>query len=219
MFTGLIEEQGRVAIMSASADGARLGVESSLTSRLERGDSVAVDGVCVTVVGRAGALFEADIVARTLAATTLGNLRRGDVVNLERALSLGDRLGGHFVTGHVDGVGEVVATEQHGAGREVLVRIPSSLRRFVAARGSVAIDGISLTVASIENDAIRIALIPETLSATKAGRYASGTAVNVEVDVLARYIDALARGSESEDENAGSGITLEKLKELGFLGR
>ena len=219
MFTGLIEEQGRVAIMSSGAHGARLGVESPLASRLERGDSVAVDGVCVTVAGRTGALFEADVVATTLAATTLGNLRAGDAVNLERALSLGDRLGGHFVTGHVDGVGEIVATERQGAGREVLVRIPSSLKRFAAARGSVAIDGVSLTVVSVERDAIRIALIPETLRATKAGGYLPGTVVNVEVDVLARYIDALAREPVGDDGNAGSGITLQKLKELGFLGR
>ena len=219
MFTGLIEEQGRLVSLSPAGGEARLRVEASFAPELARGDSVSIDGVCVTAVELLGSIFEADVVETTLAKTTLGRMRRGERVNLERALEVGGRIGGHFVTGHVDGVGEILRVETRGAGRDLLLGIPAELGRYVAPRGSIAIDGVSLTVASFEANRVGVALIPETLTSTKAGGYRPGAAVNIEVDLLARYVESLGRGASDDRESGREGITLERLRELGFLGR
>lgn len=197
MFTGLIEAVGKVVGASP-----RLRIEAPFSHELKDGESVAVDGVCLTTVGTSGtkdeggaACFEAEVVAETLSRTTLGILREGDPVNLERALKIGDRLGGHFVQGHVDGVGKVVDLRKEGDDVRLFVAIPASLRRFVAEKGSIALSGVSLTVVSVSRDEskplVEVALIPHTLAHTTLGKLEKGDGVNVEVDLLARYIQGL----------------------------
>lgn len=220
MFTGLIEARGRVVAIRRTREGARVRIAASFAGELSRGESVSVDGVCLTVSERSTDGFEADVMARTLSLTTLGSRRRGAEVNLERALKLGDRLGGHMVTGHVDGVAAVV---ELGAGIgaegcEVVLELPPLLMRHVAARGSIAIDGVSLTVAAVDGTRVTVSLIPETLEAMVAGRYRPGTRVNVETDVAAKYQESLQRNGTGE-EPAGGGITIERLSELGFAGQ
>ncbi len=224
MFTGLVETRGRLLALRRSGDGARLRVSAPFAGELERGDSVAVNGICLTVVALFEGGFEADAVERTLSLTTLGSLPRGSEVNLERALSLGDRLGGHMVTGHIDGVAAVAAVRPGAPGRDVVFELPRDLMRHVAEKGSIAIDGISLTVASVQATRVTVSLIPETLAATVAGGYRPGLRVNVETDVAAKYQEALLRdrggdGAEADDHDGGrrdAGITLERLRELGF---
>jgi riboflavin synthase len=163
------------------------------------GESVAVDGVCLTVAGRGEGRFEADVVAETLARTTLGSLAPGSAVHLERALRLGDRLGGHLVQGHVDGMGEVRELRRRGGDVRLRMGLPLELRRYVALKGSIAVQGVSLTVAALDADAFEVALVPQTLSRTGLGRLQGGDRVNVEVDLLARYLESLlgpTRGRE-----------------------
>ncbi len=219
MFTGLVEARGVLAGRRRKGDGARLRVATPFAGELAVGDSVSVDGVCLTVAALFEGGFEADAVERTLALTTLGSLSPGSEVNLERALQLGDRLGGHMVTGHVDGVATVVAIRSNDAGRDVVFDLPKCLMRHVAERGSLAVDGISLTVASIQGTRVSVSLIPETLSATVAGAYRPGTRVNIETDVAAKYQEALMRESltRSPSESDGDGgITVEMLRKHGF---
>lgn len=195
MFTGLIASVGRVVSVVPGAGATRLAIESDLpVASMRDGESVAVDGVCLTVTRRAGKVFEVDAVAETLKRTTLASVSKGDAVHLERALSLGDRLGGHLVQGHVDAVLKVLALKRRGADVRLKVALPSALRGFVAEKGSVAVHGVSLTVAAVQASAFTVALIPETLARTKLGRLSPGDGVNVEVDLIARYLDALARG-------------------------
>ncbi len=193
-------------------------IAAPFAGELSRGESVSVDGVCLTVTGRSADGFEADVMARTLSLTTLGSRPRGAEVNLERALKLGDRLGGHMVTGHVDGVATVVEVATGTEGRDVVLELPAPLMRHVAERGSIAIDGASLTVAAVEGTRVTVSLIPETLEATVAGRYRPGTRVNVETDVAAKYQESLQRNGTGE-EPARGGITIERLTELGFAGQ
>jgi len=216
MFTGLVETRGRVERTRRSAGGAVLRVAASFASELETGESVSVNGVCQTVVRADSRAFEVDAVARTLEITTLGSLRTGAEVNLERALKLGDRLGGHMVTGHVDGVGTVLSLTEGRDGTLLTIELPGELTRHVVARGSIAIDGTSLTVAEIEGARVTVALIPETLRATVARTYRRGTAVNIETDVLAKHQEKLLRGDRETRPDTGSGLTEERLRELGF---
>jgi riboflavin synthase len=192
VFTGLIEEAGRVVELRPADGGARLVVaaEAALEG-LRVGDSVAVSGACLTAVevGKDG--FAVDCVAETLRRTTLGGLAPGDRVNLERPLRLGDRLDGHLVQGHVDGVGTVRAARPEGEGAVVEVAAPPELLRYVAEKGSVAVDGVSLTVAERLEDAFTVALIPHTMAVTTLGPQAVGGAVNLEVDVVAKYVESL----------------------------
>jgi len=194
MFTGLIESVGRVRRVVAKAGARRLTVETDLpVATMRDGESVAVDGVCLTVARRIGSAFEADAVAETLSNTTLGALRAGELVHLERSLALGDRLGGHLVSGHVDAVGRVVALRRRGDDVRLEVALPVGLRRFVARKGSIALHGVSLTVAAVKARSVEVALIPETLARTKLGRLAPGDGINVEVDLIARYLESLMR--------------------------
>ena len=194
MFTGLIETTGRVERVSARAGAKRLAIRSDLPpASLHDGDSVAVDGVCLTITRRAGKVFEADAVAETLARTTLGELRAGSPVHLERALALGDRLGGHLVQGHVDAVAKVRSVRRRGADVRLRVEVPAALRGLVAYKGSIALQGVSLTVAAAGRGWLEVALVPTTLDKTRLGSLGKGDRLNVEVDLLARYLEALMR--------------------------
>jgi riboflavin synthase len=191
VFSGLIADLGRLADISAGADGARLEVETSLADQIEPGDSIAVNGACLTAttVGPVG--FTADVMSQTLDMTSLATLAAGDQLNLELALRAGDRLGGHIVQGHVDGVGEAVSTKAEGFSTRLRVRLPSHLMRFVIPQGSITLEGVSLTVADTAEDWIEVALIPETMERTSLGALASGGPVNVECDVIARYVERM----------------------------
>jgi riboflavin synthase len=192
VFTGLIETVGVVREVRPGAKATTLAIESDLpVDRMNDGESVAVLGVCLTVTHRAGRRFRAEAIPETLRRTTLGGLRVGARVNLERALKVGDRLGGHLVQGHVDGT--VAVREVIRSGGEWRVRLERSeeLRRYIAYKGSVALDGVSLTVAAVTADRFDVALIPETLERTTLRDWKAGSLVNVEVDLLARYLETL----------------------------
>ncbi|HTR97376.1 MAG TPA: riboflavin synthase [Candidatus Acidoferrales bacterium] len=196
MFTGIIEERGRIAAVDEPPAGRRFWIEAPRVSEdAAIGDSIACAGCCLTVVAREPGRFAVEAVPETLARTTLGEWRAGEAINLERSLTLAQRLGGHLVQGHVDGVGRVVAFEPEGAGRRVALALPGELRRFVAHKGSLAVDGVSLTVAALTADGCEIAYIPHTLAVTAAGGYAPGRRVNLEVDLLARYLARLLEDS------------------------
>ena len=191
MFTGLIEDVGVVTTAERVPKGVRLSVRTRL-SGLSHGASIAVDGACLTAVELSGDRFSADVSAETLKRTTLGERRAGDRVNLERPMALGDRLGGHLVLGHVDGVGEIVRREPVGEGLLVELRLPAGLAPLVVSKGSIALDGISLTVNALADpDRISLFLIPETLRATTWGIKEVGAKVNIEADILAKHVARL----------------------------
>ena len=199
MFTGIVEEFGRVRNVIQRDGLVELHIECSLVQEsLAPGESVAVNGCCQTVVSTASDGFSVQVMPQTMRLTTLGELEAEDSVNLERALKAGDRLGGHWVQGHVDGVAEVVDVNKEGADRRVCFRPPGELARFLVERGSVAVDGISLTVAAVQDGVFDVALIPTTLRETTAGGYKSGQRVNLEVDILARYLERLMQSSGSD---------------------
>ncbi|MDQ4005802.1 MAG: riboflavin synthase [Actinomycetota bacterium] len=189
MFTGIIEELGRV---ETADDGARIDVRAPVVSGdAEPGASIAVNGACLTVVERNGDVLSFDLAAETARRTTLGDLDDGDVVNLERPVTLMTRLGGHMVQGHVDGVGTVRAVDPAEGGSTMTIDIPPELARYVVEKGSIAVDGVSLTVAASRGDALEVALIPHTLAATTLGRRAPGDVVNIEVDILAKHVERI----------------------------
>lgn len=192
MFTGLVEETGQVTRAEPRPEGRRLWIGADRVREDARpGDSIAVNGCCLTVVALEPGAFGVEMVPETLRRTTLGRLVEGDRVNLERSLRLDQRLGGHLVQGHVDGVGTVSQVEPEGDGRRLAIEVPAELRRFVAEKGSIAVDGMSLTVASVTASGCEIALIPHTLAVTTASGYRAGSSVNLEVDLLARYLARL----------------------------
>ena len=192
MFTGIIEELGTVDSLSPGTDPARLRIRSPrVLEGIALGDSIAVSGCCLTVTAVEGEHWSADVISTTLAATSLGDLAAGDTVNLERCVRADGRLDGHIVQGHVDGVGEVVGREEDAGTTLLRLALPGGLARYVVAKGSLAVDGVSLTVAAIDGDEVTIGLIPETLSRTTLGRRAVGDRVNLEVDVLAKYVEKL----------------------------
>jgi riboflavin synthase len=191
MFTGLIADLGRVAELDTDADGARLRIATSLAGDVREGDSIAVNGVCLTATEVDAEGFSTEAMPETLARSSLGALDEGDAVNLELALRAADRLGGHVVQGHVDGTGVVLSRTPGEAWESVRFGLPSELSRFVAEKGSVAVDGVSLTVTAVGPDWFEVGLIPETLRATDLGHKAPGDPVNIETDVLAKYLDRL----------------------------
>lgn len=191
MFTGLIQAVGRVSDVQNSNAGVRLLIEASFSSDLELGESVAVNGVCLTVTASDKNSFGVDIVPESLDRSALFNLKMDDHVNLERALKVGDRLGGHFVSGHVDGVGVVAEVIEDDSGRRLRIQLPEGLRRFVAMKGSITIQGVSLTVSDLFEGGFEVALIPHTLVETTLDRLGAGDKVNLEIDLLARYLDQL----------------------------
>jgi riboflavin synthase len=188
MFTGIIKELGRVEEIESSDDGARLRIGAELASELEAGDSVAVNGACLTATSVAEGSFEADVMHQTLSLTTLGSLEASSAVNLELPLRPTDRLGGHVVQGHVDGTGTVTDLSADGFAKRLRVELPEDLLPYVVDRGSIAIEGVSLTIAGLTDSAVEVSLIPETLERTTLGALEPGDRVNVECDVLARYV-------------------------------
>lgn len=207
MFTGIVESVGTVLEIGDGAATRRLVVASSLpVARLPLGASIAVDGVCLTVVergvgagGAPGAVaarggdqwFAADLGPETLALTTLVRLKVGDQVHLERALAVGDPLGGHMVAGHVDGIGTIISTHAHGEARDLEFAAPAEIARYVVPKGSIAVDGVSLTVNRVDGNRFGVTLVPHTLSVTLLGRRAAGEPVNLEADLIAKHVDRL----------------------------
>lgn len=191
MFTGLIQDVGTVESVEAGGDGARLRIATSLTAEIETGDSVAVNGVCLTATSVAAVGFETEAMNQTLEVTALGDLGTGDRVNLELAMRASDRLGGHIVQGHVDGVGEVVSVEEDGFARRLRVALDRDLLRYAIDKGSIALDGVSLTIADLGESWASVSLIPETLERTNLGELEPGRKINVECDVIAKHVERL----------------------------
>ncbi len=227
MFTGLVEELGEILSRQHSSNGAVLSIKGELVySGLKLGDSVAVNGVCLTVsrLGPPG-VFYMDVMPETLRRTNLHELQRGSKVNLERALRAGDRMGGHFVSGHIDGTGEILAQQREGNALVFRIGAPPRLLRYLVEKGSVAVDGISLTVVTVEKDFFSVSLIPHTAALTTLGYKRAGDRVNLEVDMLAKYLEKLLlaffpgrRLEEKRSEgDSGEGITLSMLQEKGFI--
>lgn len=193
MFTGLVADLGTVAALDRGADGLRLRVATTLAGELSPGDSVAVNGVCLTAVDIDGGAFSADVMEETLRRSSLGPLGEGDNVNLELPLRPSDRLGGHVVQGHVDGTGTVESVRDDGFARVVRIAAAPDLLRYVVEKGSIAVDGVSLTVSEVDDGAFAVSLIPETLERTTLGTAAPGRTVNLEVDVFAKYVEKLSQ--------------------------
>jgi riboflavin synthase len=197
MFTGLVQDLGSVRSVENEPAGSRLEVETALAPELSEGDSIAVNGVCLTAVTVAGGAFRADVMAETLRRSSLGPLEPGDPVNLELPLRAEDRLGGHFVQGHVDGTGTVEDVTVEGFANVVRIACGPEVLRYIVEKGSVAVDGVSLTVAETDGEGFTVSLIPETLERTTLGGAAPGRVVNLEVDVLAKYVEKLTQGARS----------------------
>jgi riboflavin synthase len=200
VFTGIIREIGTVEAVDVTAAGARIRIRAAVADELRDGDSVSVNGVCLTAASSGEGSFEADVMNQTLTLTTLGGLEVGRRVNVEPALRAGDPLGGHLVQGHVDGAGRVASVTADGFARRLTIAVPEDVGRYVAARGSVAVDGVSLTVAALGPGGLEVSLIPETLERTTLGELEEGSEVNVEVDVVARYAERLMEGLNERTE-------------------
>ena len=196
MFTGIIEELGTIESIEHRESTAALRLRSpQVLEGIALGDSIAVDGCCLTVIAHDGATWTADVISTTLAATTLGTRAPGDRMNLERAVRADGRLDGHIVQGHVDGVGTIVGREEGEGSTLLRIALPEELDRYVVAKGSLAVDGVSLTVVCVDGGEVTIGLIPETLARTTLGRRSVGERVNLEVDVLAKYVEKLLAGT------------------------
>ncbi|MBU6336383.1 MAG: riboflavin synthase [Acidobacteria bacterium] len=195
MFTGLVEDLGELEAIDAGSEGARLTIRSKLAPEIGAGDSVAINGVCLTATGIDGSSFGVEAMNETLARTALGSAEPGDRLNLELALRPDSRLGGHIVQGHVDGVGAVRGTREEGIARVVTIGADADLLRYVVEKGSVAVDGVSLTVARVDGESFDVWLIPETLERTNLSAADSGAPVNIEVDIVAKYVEKLAGGA------------------------
>jgi riboflavin synthase alpha subunit len=192
VFTGIVRERGRVVAVEGGADGVRIEVEAPATARHTAvGDSVSIDGCCLTATAVADGRIAFDAVPETLDRTALGALRSGDEVNLEPALRAGEPLGGHYVQGHVDGIGRIRSVDPEGTGVRLWIEAPAPLLRYCVEKGSVAVQGVSLTIAALADDALAVALVPHTLAETTLGALGPGAEVNLEADVLAKYVERL----------------------------
>jgi len=217
MFTGIIQAVGKIAAIEARSGDARLRIETGkLDMRdVHAGDSIAVGGVCLTAVAHATNEFTADVSGETLSRTTLGRLRAGDAVNLEKALTLATPLGGHLVSGHVDGVGTVVNRHEDGRSVRFRIRVPETLAKYIAEKGSICVDGVSLTVNVVQGAEFEVNLVPHTLQETTLNLLQNGSEVNLEVDILARYLERLMLGERATE--SGSSISREFLAKHGFI--
>jgi riboflavin synthase len=218
MFTGIIEELGRVRSLERRGEGVRMTVEArTVTEGTREGDSISVNGVCLTALEVSRDSFAADGSRETLQRSTLGSLLAGSVVNLERAVTPETRLGGHIVQGHVDGRGRFLSAEEHGGSWTVRIAYPPELARYLVFKGSVSVEGISLTVAALADDYFEIAVIPKTWAVTNLSHLRSGDAVNIEADIIAKYVERiLSVGARERDAAQTSGLTVEKLADLGY---
>jgi riboflavin synthase len=223
MFTGIIEGLGKVESLSADHDGGKLLINwtaaRQMAKGMKEGDSIAVSGCCLTVVAFSSKHFAADLSGETLRRTSLGEKKPGDPVNLERPLAAGARLGGHFVQGHVDGVGHVTGLTPEGENWWFSVRVPEDLQRYVVEKGSISIEGISLTVARWSDGVASIAIIPFTHQHTNIHTLRAGDSVNLEVDILAKYVESLLAATTSRTAaklNMAAGLSMKELAEQGF---
>jgi len=218
MFTGIIQAVGEVAAMQPSGGDLRLRIHTGKLplEDVALGDSICTNGACLTVIELPGDGYWADVSVETLNFTTLGDLKPGSRVNLEKALMPQSRLGGHIVSGHVDGVGEVVSLQKDARSWRFVLRAPDELARYIAHKGSICIDGTSLTVNAVNGAEFDLNIIPQTMAETIFGEYQSGSRVNLEVDVIARYLERLIQGDTAADPGA-AGLSMDTLAENGFL--
>lgn len=219
MFTGLVEEIGQLQARESSRGGARLVISAGqqFLKDVQIGDSIAVNGVCLTVTGLAAGNFSAEVAPETLRKSNLGALSPGEGLNLERALTLGSRLGGHLVSGHIDAAGSLVQRRPEGKAVMMRFKIPAELSRYLVPQGSIAIDGVSLTIFGLNKGEFTVSLIPHSAGQTTLGRKKPGDRVNIEVDLIGKYVEKLLQpysGSEKEEEK---GLTTNFLKEHGFI--
>jgi riboflavin synthase len=214
MFTGIVEEVGHIRHLTQIANGARLEIAAqTVLAEAKPGDSIAVNGVCLTLVAQGSDWFAADLSAETLRRTSLQQARTGTRVNLERALLPTTRLGGHIMQGHVDGTGHLIEAQPIGEGWTVHIGFPAELGRYIVEKGSIAVDGISLTVAALGDNWFEIAVIPHTWKMTNLGTLERGALVNLEVDVIAKYVEKMLQPHVAPRKGS---LTLEKLSELGY---
>jgi riboflavin synthase len=211
MFTGIVEELGEVKVLRRDAGAARLTISAStVLDGTVLGDSICVNGVCLTVVALGKSEFSADVAVETLKVTNLGDLKNGAKVNLERALQLSSRIGGHLVSGHVDAVGRIRNKREEGNGWRIFFDAPEAVLRYVIKKGSIAIDGISLTVADVDKTGFSIAMIPHTAGLTTLGYKTAGDSVNLEADIIGKYVERLLSG------RVEGGVSMELLQKNGF---
>lgn len=216
MFTGLVEGIGYVQTVTRKGPDAVLGIKAPFgLAEVELGDSIAVSGACLTVTGMTGQTFQTDVSAETLSRTGLGRLKTGSPVNVERALRLGDRLGGHLVSGHIDCQGTMLDRTDVGASIVFRFRLPEEVMRYVIAKGSITIDGISLTVNEVGRDWFAINVIPHTADKTTLGLKKPGEMVNIETDLIGKYVESLLGPFKTRDE----GISMDRLGQLGFFNK
>ncbi|MDH5395937.1 MAG: riboflavin synthase [Gammaproteobacteria bacterium] len=218
MFTGIIQSVGEIATIEPKGNDARVRILTNVLdlTDVQLGDSIAVNGVCLTAVELPGDGFWADVSGETLSCTTFKTLKVGTKANLEKALTPTTRLGGHMVSGHVDGIGKVV--ERYNDGRSVRFHIqaPDDMAKYIAEKGSICVDGISLTVNAVKGAVFELNIVPHTLQETTMGQFKVGTEVNLEVDIIARYLERLILGDKAADVKT-SGISMDMLKEHGFI--
>ncbi|MCP5141932.1 MAG: riboflavin synthase [Gammaproteobacteria bacterium] len=220
MFTGIIESVGRVAAMQPRGGDMRLRIQTGKLdlSDVALGDSIATNGVCLTVIELPGDGYWADVSGESLRRTTLGDLSIGSAVNLEKALTPSTRLGGHLVSGHVDGVGEVVTIREDARSVFFQIKAPDALARYIAEKGSVCVDGVSLTVNDVDGAVFDLNIVPHTMQETTIHAFKQGTRVNLEVDIIARYLERLVLGDKAAEPGMkAGGITLDTLARNGFL--
>ena len=219
MFTGIIESIGKIAKMEQRGGDVRLHIATGKLdlSDVALGDSIAVNGVCLTAVVLPGDGFVADVSNETLSLTSLGQLSTGSPVNLEKALTMSTRLGGHLVSGHVDGLGEVIAKSEDARSIRFTVKAPDELAKYIAHKGSVTVDGTSLTVNAVKGAEFELNIVPHTAQETIMSAYEVGRKVNLEVDLVARYLERLLLGDKAADAYAEGGLNMQKLMEAGFV--
>ena len=197
MFTGLVADKGEVIALEKRAESALVTIKTTLLSELKIGDSISVNGVCLTAISKNDETFQADVMIQTLNLTSLGNLRVGDLVNLELAMAANSRFGGHIVQGHVDGVATVKENSEGEKWNKFVIEIPNNLARYIVNQGSITVDGVSLTVGNILDNEVILWLIPETLSKTNLGIKKPGNLLNIEVDILAKYVERLMEAKKN----------------------
>lgn len=219
MFTGIIEAKGTISSMEPKGGDMRLRIHTGKLNLLDvkLGDSIAVNGVCLTVIELPGDGFWADVSLETLAHTSFNELKAGSTVNLEKALTPSTRMGGHLVSGHVDGLGEIISREEDARSIHFKVKAPDELAKYISHKGSICVNGISLTVNAISGAVFDLNIVPHTVEETTVNQWRSGVKVNLEVDVIARYLERLLLGEKASDPNQDRGVTMGFLAENGFI--